>query len=206
MNTKWAIKKAEFAGTAADASGFPKDGLPQIAVFGRSNVGKSSLLNALLQRKNLVKTSSTPGKTQLLQFFRVNDAFYFVDVPGFGYAKVASAIKRKMEEVIRDYIKDEPACAGLMYLIDSRLTDSPVDRDALSWLELAEKPLLVIATKIDKLSKQETVQSIKAIRNTHHLHVDPLPVSAAKKSGLESVWAQLDLLLHGNSDSQELSH
>jgi GTP-binding protein len=205
MKAKWAVKKAVFAGTAADASGFPKDGLPQIAVFGRSNVGKSSLLNALLQRKNLVKTSSTPGKTQLLQFFKVNDAFYFVDVPGFGYAKVAGAIKRKMEEVIRDYIRNESSLAGSMYLVDSRLTDSPVDQDALAWLEKAGKPLLVIATKTDKLSKLETAKSLVAIRKTHDLQADPLPVSAAKKTGLEGIWDQLHLLLHGNPESQELS-
>jgi GTP-binding protein len=199
------VKQAEFVGTAANREGFPKDGLPHIAVFGRSNVGKSSLLNALMQRKNLVKTSSTPGKTQLLQFFRVNHAFHFVDVPGFGYAKVGGETRRSMEAVIRDYVKHEKACAGLLYLVDSRLVDSPVDRDAIAWLEAAELPLLVIATKTDKLTRQDIPKAMAAIRKEHGLQAEPLPVSSAKKTGLQAVWEQIDLLLHGHPGSQELT-
>jgi GTP-binding protein len=200
MNATWKIKQAEFAGTAADAKGFPSDGLPQIAVFGRSNVGKSSLLNSLMQRKGLVKTSSTPGKTQLLQFFRVNQGFYFVDVPGFGYAKVGGEVKRKMETVIREYVARESACAGLLYLVDARLTTSPVDIEALGWLEKSGKPLLVVATKTDKLSKREVDQALREISQTHRLPVPPLPVSSLKKSGIAEVWEQLQILLHGQSD------
>ncbi len=202
MNAAWKIKQAEFAGTAADSKGFPSDGLPQIAVFGRSNVGKSSLLNSLMQRKGLVKTSSTPGKTQLLQFFRVNNAFYFVDVPGFGYAKVGGEVKRKMETVIREYVARESSCAGLLYLVDARLTNSPVDMDALGWLEKSGKPLLVVATKTDKLSKREVAQSLQEIHQGHRLPVPPLPVSSLKKSGIAEVWEQLQILLHGQPASQ----
>lgn len=202
-NFEYPIKQAEFAGTAANRAGFPQDGLPHIAVFGRSNVGKSSLLNALMQRKALVKTSSTPGKTQLLQFFRVNHAFHFVDVPGFGYAKVGGETRRSMEAVIRDYVKHEKACAGMLYLVDSRLPDSPVDHDAIAWLEASGRPLLVIATKIDKLTKQEVPKAMASIRKAHGLQAEPLPVSSAKKTGLSAVWEQIDLLLHGHPGSQE---
>lgn len=196
------VKKAEFAGSAADLAGFPTDGLPQIAVFGRSNVGKSSLLNALMNRKDLVKTSSTPGKTQLLQFFRVNDAFYFVDVPGFGYAKVGGATREKMEGVIRAYVGQEKACCGLLYLVDSRLTDSPVDANALEWLGDSGKPILVLATKSDKLNRSQIPKAMAAIRQQHGLDQDPLSVSSVQRLGLEAVWEQLNMLMAGRFVSQ----
>ncbi len=196
------VNKAEFAGSAADRAGFPTDGLPQIAVFGRSNVGKSSLLNALMNRKDLVKTSSTPGKTQLLQFFRVNDAFYFVDVPGFGYAKVGGTTREKMESVIRAYVSHEKSCCGLLYLVDSRLTDSPVDINALEWLGESGRPILVIATKSDKLSRSQIPKALTAIRQQHELDQDPLSVSSVNRLGLDAVWEQLNLLMDGRFVSQ----
>jgi GTP-binding protein len=196
------VKLAEFTGSAAESSGFPKDGLPQIAVFGRSNVGKSSLLNSLMNRKNLVKTSSTPGKTRLLNFFRVDNRFYFVDVPGFGYAKVGGDVKKQMESVIRGYVLSEKACCGILYLVDSRLSDSPIDVEALNWLSETGRPLLVLATKTDKLVKVDLKKALIAIQKTHELDLEPLPVSSLKRQGFDAVWEQIDLLLSGVSVSQ----
>jgi len=194
------VKSAEFVVSAADLKDFPRDGLPQIAVFGRSNVGKSSLLNSLMNRKGLVKTSGTPGKTRLVNFFLVDKRFYFVDIPGFGYAKAGGDVKRQMEAVIKTYVERETSCCGLLYLVDSRLTDSPVDIEALDWLAQSGRHLLVLATKTDKLSKSDTLKSLAAIRKTHALEMDPLPVSSLKKQGMEAIWEQLDLLLLGDPD------
>ena len=142
------IKSAEFTKSAVAPSDYPDDGIPHIAVAGRSNVGKSSLLNMLVQRKGLVKTSQVPGKTRLINFFLVNkgmpanQSFYLVDIPGFGYAKVGRDEKHKMEDAIDTYFRTCKRLSGLLYLVDVRMTDSQVDKEALEWLKDFEMPLL----------------------------------------------------------------
>src|SRR3954471_20303977 len=144
------IKSATFVKSAINPADYPDDGLPHIAVAGRSNVGKSSLLNMLVQRKSLVKTSQMPGKTRLINFFLVTEAgpagrsFYLVDIPGFGYAKVGREEKHGMETAIAKYFKDCKNLAGLLFLVDIRMTDSPVDDEAIEWLTEFDVPLLVI--------------------------------------------------------------
>lgn len=198
------ILSAEFTTSAARAGEFPSDGLPQIAVAGRSNVGKSSLLNMLAQRRQLVKTSQVPGKTRLINFFLINKSgppgtsFYLVDIPGFGYAKVGRSEKRAMEDSIEAYLSGNARLHGLLYLIDSRVPDSPVDREALEWLQGFDIPILAVATKGDKLSKAEAKKALDAIKKHHGLPEPPILTSADKKQGREEVLEQMGLLLAGD--------
>jgi len=197
------IHSAEFVTSASAPSEFPASDLPQIAVAGRSNVGKSSLLNMLVQRKQLVKTSQVPGKTRLINFFLINksgpagSAFYLVDIPGFGYAKIGRAEKRQMEESIESFFRGNKRLRGLLYLIDSRISDSAVDREALEWLQGFEVPILALATKGDKLSKAELRKSLDAIRKFHGLPEPPLLTSAESRLGREEVLEQMGILLAG---------
>jgi GTP-binding protein len=202
------IKSAEFFTSAQSAGEYPDDGIPHIAVAGRSNVGKSSLLNMLAQRKGLVKTSQVPGKTRLINFFLINksgppgQSFYLVDIPGFGYAKVGRDEKHKMEDAIDAYFRKCKSLAGLLYLIDSRMTDSRVDAEALDWLSEFEVPLMVVATKGDKLSKEQARKSLNEIMLRYKLPEPPLLTSADKKLGREELLEQIRLALeHDSGDS-----
>jgi GTP-binding protein len=189
------IFSAELVATAADFPGFPKDGLPQIALAGRSNAGKSSLINALCGTRSLARSSQTPGKTQLLNFYRINNAFYLVDLPGFGYARVDPATRFQMEVLLHNYVKDAPELRGVLYLVDPRVPDSPVDHGALEWLLESERPVLVLAAKADKLKKGPLNQALSAMTTNHGLPEPPLPVSAHDRSGLDALWSQLMLLI-----------
>jgi len=189
------ILSAELVATAADFPGFPKDGLPQIALAGRSNAGKSSLINALCGTKSLARSSQTPGKTQLLNFYRINNAFYLVDLPGFGYARVDPATRFQMEVLLHNYVKDAPELRGVLYLVDPRVPDSPVDHGALEWLLESERPVLVLAAKADKMKKNSLNQALAAMTRNHGLPEPPLPVSAHDRSGLDALWSQLMLLI-----------
>ena len=195
------ILSAEFMKSAAAPGDYPVDGLPHIAVAGRSNVGKSSLLNMLVQRKNLVKTSQVPGKTRLINFFLINknggpgSAFYLVDIPGFGYAKVGRAEKRLMETAIETYFRSSKQLRGMLYLIDSRVTESQVDREALDWLQEFDIPILAVATKGDKLNKSEAKKALDGIATRYGLPEAPLMTSADKKVGREEVLEQIGMLI-----------
>ncbi len=189
------IISAELVATAADFPDFPKDGLPQIALAGRSNAGKSSLINALCGTKSLARSSQTPGKTQLLNFYRINGAFYLVDLPGFGYARVDPSTRFKMEVLLHNYVKEAPELRGLLYLVDSRVTDSPVDHQALEWMLDCERPVLVLAAKADKLKKLALQASLAEIAKNHGLPETPLPVSSSDRTGLDALWSQLMLLI-----------
>jgi GTP-binding protein len=188
---------AELVATAADFPGFPKDGLPQIALAGRSNAGKSSLINALCGTKSLARSSQRPGKTQLLNFYRINNAFYLVDLPGFGYAKVDPATRFKMEVLLHNYVKDAPQLRGILYIVDPRVPDSPVDRGALEWMMDSERPVLVLASKADKLGKNALRSALADVAREHGLPEPPLPVSAQDRSGLDALWEQVELLVAG---------
>lgn len=197
------IKSARFAVSAQAPGDYPKEALPHIAVAGRSNVGKSSLLNFLTGQKHLVKTSATPGKTRLINFFLISAAgegsqrrdFYLVDIPGFGYAKAGRDTKRLMEEAIESYFNQCDRLSGLLYLVDARLPDSPVDAEALEWLAGFNVPIQIIATKGDKLNKSETEKSLAEITRRHALPQPPILTSSLKKLGREEILEQLQLLL-----------
>jgi GTP-binding protein len=203
------IKSAEFFTSAQSPSDYPDDGIPHIAVAGRSNVGKSSLLNMVAQRKGLVKTSQVPGKTRLINFFLVNksgppgQSFYLVDIPGFGYAKVGREEKHKMEDAIEAYFRKSKRLAGLLYLIDVRMTDSRVDAEALDWLSEFDVPLMVVATKGDKLPREQARKALNEIMLRYKLPEPPLLTSADKKTGREELLEQIRLVLEQASGDSE---
>lgn len=149
------IKKSEYAVSAVKEAQYPKDDLPEIALAGRSNVGKSSLINTLLRRKNLARTSSQPGKTQTLNFYRVNDSFYLVDVPGYGYAKVSQKKRQEFGEMIQDYLETRANLKGLIILIDSRHEPTKDDVAMYNYAQYLNLPILVVCTKIDKIKKSQ---------------------------------------------------
>jgi GTP-binding protein len=176
---KYEFKNPRFIKTAVKPQDYPvlKDPrgqlLPEIAVAGRSNVGKSSLLNDLFQRKNLVKTSSTPGKTQALNFFTLNDQLTFVDLPGYGYAKVPIETRRHWGPMIQTYLDQRPSLKILLFLFDIRRLPNEEDRLLLDWAVFKEKTPLLILTKVDKVKHNERVSQTQKILNL--LHHEPLP-------------------------------
>jgi GTP-binding protein len=157
------ILSAEFVISAAAPKQFPIDKKPQIAFAGRSNVGKSSIINSLLHRKNLVKTSSTPGKTQLINFFTINERFYFVDLPGYGYARAPEAVTDTWGPLIEGYLKDTPGLVAVVVLLDSRRIPDERDKHLIAWLQQYSVPAIYALTKIDKLNQQEAERARKTI-------------------------------------------
>ncbi len=159
------IKNAEFVISAVGPKQYPDDHLPEIALAGRSNVGKSSLINKLINRKNLARTSSKPGKTQTLNYYRINnDAFYFVDLPGYGFAQVSRSTKEQWGKFIDDYLAKRENLVGVIHLVDMRHPPSKDDVTMYQWLKHLQKDILIVATKCDKISKGQWQKHIKIIR------------------------------------------
>lgn len=193
------IKNAEFIISVASAAQLPKDDLPQIAFCGRSNVGKSSLINSLLNRRGLAKTSNSPGKTRLLNFFRITPSesnlppFYFVDLPGYGYAKVSQSEREEWRQLIESYLQKTPQLCGALALIDSRHGPQDSDLDLLAWLAHANRRVAVVATKADKLSaKQRTERRREITAALQHLPIEELFFySAITALGKKELWQQI---------------
>jgi GTP-binding protein len=185
------IFSAEFVKSAVSLKGLPNERLPQVAFLGRSNVGKSSLLNALTGQKNLVKTSSTPGKTREINFFRINKAFFLVDLPGVGFAKVSNAKRDEMSDFIREYVEKCKDLRGLVYLVDIRHGGTPIDIETVESIRATGCPVLVIASKRDKVNQSELAKNLKLIQERLSLPVKPLCVSSFKKYGLEPLWQEI---------------
>ncbi len=157
------IKMAEFLCSTARRADFPRDALPQIAFAGRSNVGKSSLLNTLVRRKQLARTSATPGRTRQINFFLINRAVYFVDLPGYGYAKVSKAMRRQWGKLIEGYLRDNPALKAFILILDARRLPEKEELELVAWLDLHNIPYFIVLTKTDKLSRGELVRQIRRI-------------------------------------------
>jgi len=185
------ILSAEFITSAVTPKQFPADKKPQIAFAGRSNVGKSSLINALLHRKNLVKTSATPGKTQLINFFLINEQFYFVDLPGYGYAKVPHAVTDAWAPMIERYLKESPELAAVVVLLDIRRKPDKRDIRLIEWLEQYNIPAIIALTKIDKLNRQETEQSQKKILPLLETEETLILTSAKTGTGIKDLWKSI---------------
>lgn len=170
------IKSSSYAVSAVKESQYPKDNLPEIALAGRSNVGKSSLINTLLKRKNLARTSSQPGKTQTLNFYLVNDEFYLVDVPGYGYAKVSQKRRQEFGEMIQDYLETRPNLKGLIILIDSRHQPTKDDIAMYEYAQYLNIPILVVCTKMDKIKKGQTNKVMSGLKKHLDLSYDHVTV------------------------------
>ena len=159
------VKNAEFVISAVGPKQYPDDHLPEIALAGRSNVGKSSLINKFINRKNLARTSSKPGKTQTLNYYRINgNQFYFVDLPGYGFAQVSQSVKEKWGHFIEAYLVKRENLCGVIQLVDLRHPPSKDDIAMYDWLMQLHKEVLVVATKCDKVSKGQWQKHIKQVR------------------------------------------
>ncbi len=190
------IKSAEFVTSAVKPSQYPPAILPEIAFAGRSNVGKSSLINTLVNRKRLVKTSSTPGRTQLINFFNINEAFSFVDIPGYGYAKVPAAVKKNWGPMIETYITTRKTLKGVVLIMDIRRKPGPEEMNMLDWLNHYDIPSIPVLTKSDKFSKTKQQIQRKEIANTLSADKDNLILFSAKsRQGKEKVWDAVKKLI-----------
>jgi GTP-binding protein len=176
---------SEFVTSAGRPDLFPADRLPEIAFLGRSNVGKSSLLNALTGQKKLAFTSNTPGRTQTINFYRIDEAFYFVDLPGYGYAKVPPRMALEWKTLIEQYLEQRETLKLSCLILDARRGWMNKDLELKRWLEYHGRPYLVIATKIDKLNQSEAERGLRAIRQEG---VEPLPFSARTGRGVREIW------------------
>lgn len=194
------IKSAEFVTSAVKPSQYPPAVLPEIAFAGRSNVGKSSLINTLVNRKRLVKTSSTPGRTQLINFFNINEAFSFVDIPGYGYAKVPTAIKKNWGPMIETYITTRKTLKGVVLIMDIRRTPGPEEMNMLDWLNHYDIPTIPVLTKSDKLSKTKQQKQFIKIVTTLSSDKDHFIVFSAKsRQGKHEVWDAIKKLIFKSS-------
>ena len=190
------ITNTQFVKSSPSHKECPDDGKPEFAFIGRSNVGKSSLINMLLQRKDLAKTSGTPGKTRLINHFLINDLWHLVDLPGYGYAKVSKSDRKSFMKMIYDYFESRPNMVNAFVLVDARHTVQKSDLDFMLWLGEHGIPFSVIMTKLDKLSSSE----LKKNKDAYHLkmaeHWDPLPpffyTSASARTGREELLQYLD--------------
>jgi len=191
------ITQADYLKSAMHAADFPTDKWPEIAFVGRSNVGKSSLLNALLGRKGLAKTSGTPGKTRTLNFFTVNNKFYFVDLPGYGFAKVPLKVKDEWGAALIEYLQMRRTLELVVLLVDSRREPSDLDFQMLELLGEAHCPVLVVATKVDKLNQSERAKLPRQLRAGLGLAGDAelVAVSAETGLGIKDLWDVLDRIL-----------
>ena len=186
------IKSAGLLESAAGANQFPDLVMPEIAFAGRSNVGKSTLINSLLTRKKLVKTSSTPGKTRLINFFLINEIFCLVDLPGYGFAKVPGEMRESWRKLIETYLSRRDNLRGVVLIIDIRHGPNAQDRQLKSWLDFHQRPMLVVASKSDKLSRGKCASQLQKIKKDLELTQLPLPHSSLNKEGRGQIWKALD--------------
>ncbi|MDA0708943.1 MAG: ribosome biogenesis GTP-binding protein YihA/YsxC [bacterium] len=193
------IRSADFLTSVGFLSQLPTDGRTEIAFSGRSNVGKSSLLNRLLNRKKLVKTSRTPGKTRTLNFFTVNEAFYMVDLPGYGYAKRSMSEREQWGQLIESYVLDRPVLKGYVQLIDARHAPTDDDLTMIEWLLKSERRFVIVATKADKLSNPKLQASMTRIKRvlSWQGEFDVLPFSAVTGRGRDELWQWIEETLRG---------
>ena len=185
------ITSAKFVKSAFNKEHWVTGGKPEIAFLGRSNVGKSSLINSLLLRKGLARTSNTPGRTQSINFFLINDSFYFADLPGYGYARVSKTMRADWGRMAEEYLAERRELALCIQLIDSRHEPTALDIQLNEWLVHHNKPHVIVATKADKLSRNELQKAVKAAR-AKLTGADILTYSAVTGMGRDEVWDQIN--------------
>ena len=191
------IKEVSLETVCGITSKIPDNQLPEIAFAGKSNVGKSSLINALMNRKSLARTSSQPGKTQTINFYNINDAMYLVDLPGYGYAKVAQSEKEKWGKMIENYLHKSKQLKAVFLLIDIRHTPGANDKTMYDWIVYQGYQPIIIATKLDKLKRSQVQKALKEERTGLGLKTEDIviPFSAQTKQGREEIWALMDELI-----------
>ncbi len=190
------IKSAAFVGSAVKSSQYPAEGLPEIAFAGRSNVGKSSLVNTLVGRKNLVKTSSTPGRTQTINFFLINDTLHFVDLPGYGYAKVSAEVRKNWGPMVERYLKTRESLCAAVVILDIRRTPNQADLDLVAWLIHYNIPQILVLTKADKLKRNKQARQRALIAQDMGKQASSLiAFSASTGLGKRELWKALDAVL-----------
>lgn len=178
-----------FAGSATSREQFPRDGLPEVALLGRSNVGKSSLLNALVGVRNLARVSSEPGRTRLVNFFRAGNDFYLADLPGYGYARVPGAVRRGWERLVTSYLEGRGALALCVFLVDARHEPTEGDETLRAYLDHHGLPYVVAATKADKVGRGEIARRRESLaRGLGRRAIGVVMVSARTGEGLDGLW------------------
>lgn len=184
------ITKSQYILSAAWKSQWPQESYPEICLAGRSNVGKSSFINTMLNRNGLAKVSSTPGKTRTLNFYNVNDALYFVDVPGYGYAKVNDRMTKQFGKTMDEYISERQTLRGFILLVDYRHKPTKDDIMMYQFIKHHDVPVMVVATKEDKLKRNDLKKNEKIIKETLNLHPEDyfIRFSSLKKVGINEAW------------------
>lgn len=190
------IKQVNLETVCGITSKIPDHQLPEIAFAGKSNVGKSSLINALMNRKALARTSSQPGKTQTINFYNINDAMYLVDLPGYGYAKVSESERAKWGKMIENYLHTSRQLRAVFLLVDIRHTPGANDKTMYDWIVYQGYQPVIIATKLDKLKRSQVPKALKEVRAGLGLTTGDIviPFSAQTKQGREEIWALMDEL------------
>ncbi len=188
------IKQVNLETVCGITSKIPDNQLPEIAFAGKSNVGKSSLINALMNRKSLARTSSQPGKTQTINFYNINDAMYLVDLPGYGYAKVSESERAKWGKMIENYLHRSKQLRAVFLLVDIRHTPGTNDKTMYDWIVYQGYDPIIIATKLDKLKRSQVQKALKEVRAGLGLKADDIviPFSAETKQGREEIWDLMD--------------
>ena len=188
------IRKAEYIASAVKYEQYPAGDMPEIAMAGRSNVGKSSLINRFLGRRNLARTGNTPGKTQTINFYRINDAWHLVDLPGYGYAKVAKTVNANWGSMMGNYFKKRETLRAVIQIVDIRHAPSREDVEMQQWLRMRQIPTMVVATKADKISRGQWLKHLTIIAKA--LEIDDvsmiLPFSAQTGVGVEELNESLE--------------
>ena len=200
------IKQAEFVTSMVRPSDFPADRLPEIAFAGKSNVGKSSLINALANNRKLALISSKPGKTRFVNFFKINGAFYLVDLPGYGFSRVSKAVKESWGKLVEGYLGGSDRLQHLYLLVDIRHAPTNDDRQMCEWLRHYQVPFTVIATKCDKIAKSKWSQYTRRIQKTLELDAGEkiFPVSASARIGCEQITLSIGEAVYGTEAEQSL--
>jgi GTP-binding protein len=190
------IKSATFVKSATRPGNYPPADFKEVAFAGRSNVGKSSLINVLVNRRGLVRTSSTPGRTQLLNFFDINGEFYLVDLPGYGFAKVPLAVKKQWGPMVRTYLEGRDNLQALLLLFDIRRVPQQEEIQLLDWLEELQIPTIPIITKVDKITRSRREKQIQPILEATGLPRDAFTLfSALSREGCDEVWQRIEAAL-----------
>ena len=200
------IKQVNLETVCGVTSRIPDNRLPEIAFAGKSNVGKSSLINALMNRKALARTSSQPGKTQTINFYNINDAMYLVDLPGYGYAKVSENERAKWGKMIENYLHTSGQLRAVFLLVDIRHAPGANDKTMYDWMVYQGYEPIIIATKLDKLKRSQVQKALKEVRTGLGLGGDAIliPFSAETKQGREEIWELMDQLIEAQPDTDPL--